>query len=124
MHGGIRKFYKEKYGREITGPEYPATLDYMIAGIAGWLTGTLGAALDARGIASTDNLSALVEGDIEDAEGVLKITQIRIRYQFKVPPGAREKAERALAVYAEKCPAYQTVKKCIEVSWNAHIEET
>jgi hypothetical protein len=35
MHGGIRKFYKEKYGREITGPEYPATLDYMIAGIAG-----------------------------------------------------------------------------------------
>jgi hypothetical protein len=35
IHGGIRKFYKEKYGREITGPEYPATLDHMIAGIAG-----------------------------------------------------------------------------------------
>ena len=25
----------EKYGREITGPEYPATLDYIIAGVAG-----------------------------------------------------------------------------------------
>jgi hypothetical protein len=35
IHGGIKKFYKEKYGREIVGPEYPATLDYMIAGIAG-----------------------------------------------------------------------------------------
>jgi hypothetical protein len=35
IHGSIRKFYKEKYGREITGPEYPATLDHMIAGVAG-----------------------------------------------------------------------------------------
>ena len=35
IHGGIKSFYKEKYGREITGPEYPATLDYIIAGIAG-----------------------------------------------------------------------------------------
>jgi uncharacterized OsmC-like protein len=66
---------------------------------------------------------ALVEGDIEDVEGVLKITKIRLRYRFKVPPSAREKAERALAVYAEKCPAYQTVKNCIEVSWSADMEE-
>ena len=35
IHGGIKAFYEEKYGREISGPEYPATLDYMIAGIAG-----------------------------------------------------------------------------------------
>ena len=35
IHGGIKQFYQEKYGREISGPEYPATLDYMIAGIAG-----------------------------------------------------------------------------------------
>jgi uncharacterized OsmC-like protein len=66
---------------------------------------------------------ALVEGDIEDVEGVLKITRIRLKYRFKVPPGAREKAEKALAVYAEKCPAYQTVKNCIEVSWSADMEE-
>jgi uncharacterized OsmC-like protein len=66
---------------------------------------------------------ALVEGDIEDVEGVLKITKIRLRYRFKVPADAREKAERALAVYAEKCPAYQTVKNCIEVSWSADMEE-
>ena len=35
IHGGIRDFYANKYGREITGPEYPATLDYIIGGVAG-----------------------------------------------------------------------------------------
>ncbi len=35
IHGGIREFYQNKYGREISGPEYPATLDHMIAGVAG-----------------------------------------------------------------------------------------
>lgn len=35
IHSGIKQFYQEKYGRPISGPEYPATLDYMIAGIAG-----------------------------------------------------------------------------------------
>jgi hypothetical protein len=35
IHGGIRHFYQEKYGREISGPEYPATLDHMIAGVGG-----------------------------------------------------------------------------------------
>ncbi len=33
IHGGIREFYQQKYGRQISGPEYPATLDYMIAGV-------------------------------------------------------------------------------------------
>jgi hypothetical protein len=35
IHGGIKRFYQEKYGREITGPEYPATLDHIVAGVAG-----------------------------------------------------------------------------------------
>ncbi len=35
IHGGIKQFYQEKYGRELTGPEYPATLDHIIAGVAG-----------------------------------------------------------------------------------------
>lgn len=67
---------------------------------------------------------AHVEGDIEDLDGVLKITKIRLKYLFKIPPDAKEKAERALAVYAENCPAYQTVKDCIEVSWDAMIESS
>ena len=35
IHGGIRQFYQNKYGRELSGPEYPATLDHIIAGVAG-----------------------------------------------------------------------------------------
>jgi hypothetical protein len=35
IHGGIKRFYGQKYGREISGPEYPATLDHIIAGVAG-----------------------------------------------------------------------------------------
>jgi len=35
MHGGIKHFYQDKYGAEPTGPEYPATLDHIIAGVAG-----------------------------------------------------------------------------------------
>ena len=35
IHGGIKQFYEDKYGSRIEGPEYPATLDFMIAAIAG-----------------------------------------------------------------------------------------
>jgi hypothetical protein len=34
IHGGIKHFY-ERLGRKMTGPEYPATLDHMIAAVAG-----------------------------------------------------------------------------------------
>ncbi|MCU0594313.1 MAG: OsmC family protein [Desulfobacterota bacterium] len=64
-----------------------------------------------------------MEGDIEDVDGVLRITKIRLTYQFKIPTGARGKAERALAVYADKCPAYQSVKGCIPCSWQAEMVE-
>ena len=87
------------------------------------MTGTLGTALDVRGIKSAGNIIAEVEGDIEDVDGVLKISKIRLKYHFKIPSGAREKAERALAVYSNACPAYQTVKGCIECSWTAEMDE-
>jgi len=64
-----------------------------------------------------------VEGDIEDVDGVLKITKIRLTYKLKIPSGSRDKAERALAVYADKCPAYQSVKNCMECTWRAEIAE-
>jgi hypothetical protein len=76
-----------------------------------------------RGIKSAENLVALVEGDIEDMDGVMRITKIRLRYRFQIPPEAREKVDRVLASYAEKCPAYQSIKGCIECSWDAEILE-
>ena len=76
-----------------------------------------------RGVKSAENLVAQVEGDIEDVGGVLRITKIRLHYRFKIPPGVRDKIDRVLASYAEQCPAYQSVKGCIECSWEAEIEE-
>jgi hypothetical protein len=76
-----------------------------------------------RGIKSANNLVAQVEGDIEDVGGVMRITKIRLRYRLKIPPGVREKVDRLLPSYAEQCPAYQSVKGCIECSWDAEIME-
>ena len=76
-----------------------------------------------RGVRSAGNLTADVEGDIEDVGGVMRITKVRLRYRFRVPAGIREKIERVLDSYAEQCPAYQSVKGCIECTWEAEIEE-
>ncbi len=76
-----------------------------------------------RQIPSNGNLSAEVEGDIEEVEGVLKITKIRLKYNVRIPAGTREKVERALETHADKCPAYQSVRNCIQVTWLADIEE-
>lgn len=74
-----------------------------------------------RGIKSADNLVAQVEGDIEDVDGVMRITRIRLHYLFKAPAGSKEKMDRVLTSYAAKCPAYQSVKGCIECSWDAEV---
>jgi hypothetical protein len=33
------------------------------------------------------------------------------------------KVEKLLKVYAAQCPAYQSVKGCIDVSWTADLNE-
>jgi uncharacterized OsmC-like protein len=76
-----------------------------------------------RGVRSAGNLTADVEGDIDTVGGVMKITQIRLHYRFKIPAGTREKIERLLDTYAEQCPAFQSVKGCIECTWGADMEE-
>jgi uncharacterized OsmC-like protein len=53
----------------------------------------------------------------------MRITRIRLHYRVKIPAGTREKVDRLLEVYAEKCPAYQSVKGCIDCSWDAEVEE-
>jgi hypothetical protein len=77
-----------------------------------------------RGIPSAGNLTAQVEGDIEDVDGVMKITRIRLHYRFRIPPGVRDKVDRLLEVYAEKCPAYQSVKGCIQCNWPKRVRAT
>ena len=70
-----------------------------------------------------DRLTADVEGDIEDIDGILVLTRIRVRYRVKVPKDQRAAAERALATHENKCPAATSVKRGIAVEWKADIEE-
>ena len=70
-----------------------------------------------------DKLQADVEGDIEAVDNVLKITRIRVRYRLRIPAGTRERAERAVATHATKCPAANSVRGCIDLDITADIAE-
>ena len=64
-----------------------------------------------------------VEGDIENVDGVLKITRIRVRYHLKIPPERAEDAREALSTYIRRCPAAQSVIGCIRIDDAPVIEE-
>jgi len=70
-----------------------------------------------------ETLQADVEGDIEAIDNVLRITRIRVHYRLQIPAGTREKADRALATHATKCPAANSVKGCIDLNITADITE-
>lgn len=119
VHGGIKHFYKMEPEQDI-----PATLDYMVAAVGGWLTGTLAGVLEARGIPSfPDKLTSNVEGDIENIDGIIRITKIRVKYNITIPLDKKEAANRALELHQDKCPAAVSVKDAIQISWSADIEE-
>ncbi|MEX2236008.1 MAG: OsmC family protein [Dehalococcoidia bacterium] len=64
-----------------------------------------------------------VEGRIEGVGKTIRITQIDIHYTVAIPEGTREETERALRVYASGCPAHESVKDAIRITWDADIEE-
>lgn len=70
-----------------------------------------------------NNLTARVEGDIGEVDGVLRITSIRLTYLGEIPAGTTAKVNALLNVYATQCPAYQSVKDGIDVSWTSELRE-
>ena len=58
---------------------------------------------------------AEVEGDIENVNKVLRITQIRVKYHLKVPKGKEEDARKGFSTYLTSCPAAQSVIGCIQI---------
>ncbi len=66
---------------------------------------------------------AEVSGDIENVDGVLKITRINVRYTLKLPPEQREAAEAAFASYLPYCPAAQSVKAAIELNHTLEMQD-
>ena len=88
------------------------------------MMGTLAAVLAGKKIETHEGrYSADVEGDIENVNNVLKITQIRVKYHLKVPKGKTADARDALSSYLALCPGAQSVIGCIRISDEAIIEE-
>jgi uncharacterized OsmC-like protein len=63
-----------------------------------------------------DRYMATVTGDIEDVNGVLKITRIHVHYNLKLPKEKRLEAEEAFNNYITLCPAAQSVIDAISIT--------
>lgn len=88
------------------------------------MLGTLNGALEVRGIRlEPDAIRAEAEGINEIVERLPVLTEIRIRYRLRIPAGAREKVDRALAGHQSKCPTAASLRGAVEISWEAEIEE-
>jgi uncharacterized OsmC-like protein len=84
--------------------------------------GTLRGALAGRKVPfDRDSFTATVEGRITGVGKTIRITAIHVRYDVAVPADAREAATRALTVHPEGCPAHQSVKDAIAVTWSAAL---
>ena len=80
--------------------------------------------LEAREIPATSGqLYADVEGDIEELDNKAVITQIRVRYHLKdVPEDQREVVQRALEMHEDHCPAALSVKRGIAIETVVEFE--
>lgn len=80
------------------------------------MMGTFASVLATKKIRThSDRFRADVEGDIENVEGVLRITVIRVNYVLKVNPDEEAGAHWAMENYIAKCPAAMSVTGCIRL---------
>jgi uncharacterized OsmC-like protein len=84
--------------------------------------GTLRGALAGRKIAfDRDSYKATAAGRIVGTGKTIRIQSINLHYDLAVPADAVEATERALALHPTGCPAHESVKGAIEVTWDATV---
>ena len=84
--------------------------------------GTLRGALAGRKIGfDRDTFTASVDGRIVGHGKTIKIRSVHVHYELTVPADALEATERALAAHPQGCPAHESVKGAIEVTWDARV---
>ena len=87
------------------------------------MMGTLATLLAGKKIPTPeDRYRADVEGDIENVNGVLKITNIRVKYHLKLQEDRVADAKEAFASYLVRCPAAQSVINCINIRDGLELE--
>jgi hypothetical protein len=64
-----------------------------------------------------------VEGNIENVNGVLKITRIGVTYHLKIPPDKAGEARESFSNYITRCPAAQSVIGCIKIEDKLVLED-
>lgn len=85
--------------------------------------GTLAAVLAGKKISTSQNkYRAQVKGEIENVDGVLKITHIHVQYFLKTDGELENEAKDALETYLPFCPGAQSVIGCIEISHEMTLE--
>jgi organic hydroperoxide reductase OsmC/OhrA len=81
------------------------------------MMGTLATVLAKKKIRTfQDRYMATVTGDIEEVNGILKITHIHVHYTLTLPREKRPDAEEALDNYITLCPAAQSVIDAIAIT--------
>jgi hypothetical protein len=84
--------------------------------------GTLAGALAGRNVAfDRGGFTATVDGRIVGVGRTIRIQSIAVHYELAVPAEAREATARALAVHPLGCPAHQSVKDAVAVTWDASV---
>lgn len=87
------------------------------------MMGTLAVILAGKKIRTFEHLyRADVTGDIEDVDGILKVTRIKVHYFLKVPEEKWQDANEALDAYLHLCPAAQSVIGCIDINHELSLE--
>src|SRR2546430_8124679 len=65
--------------------------------------------------------TATVDGRKAGVGKTIRIYSIAVHYDLTVPAESREGAERALRVHPSGCPAHQSVKDAIKITWDATL---
>lgn len=88
------------------------------------MMGTFASVLAKSKIATPEErYRADVHGDIENVDGVLKITRIVVRYTLKLKPEQRREAEAAFKIYLPHCPAAQSVIAAIQIDHQLEMQD-
>ena len=84
--------------------------------------GTLAGALAGRKVPFDRNqFTAIVDGRIVGVGRTIRIESIAVHYDLTAPPEHHEAIERALRVHPQGCPAHQSVKDAITITWDAAV---
>jgi organic hydroperoxide reductase OsmC/OhrA len=88
------------------------------------MMGTLASVMAGKKIRTfKDRFIATVTGDIEDVNGILKITRIDVNYLLKLPDHQRNEAVECFNNYIEFCPGAQSVSDCIDITHQLNMEK-